>query len=69
MTLRTALAFFRSVIRSGEPWSNRCEETYSAALRILDAEERLRICPGCGAAFGLSEAHSCVTHSFSGGAP
>jgi chromosome segregation ATPase len=30
--LREALSFFRSVIKSGEPWTDECEDAYRAAL-------------------------------------
>ena len=47
------LAFFRSVIRSGEPWTVQCEEEYEAAIlahtaatadreRMVQALETLR---------------------------
>ena len=30
--LQEALSFFRSVIKSGEPWTDECEDAYRAAL-------------------------------------
>ena len=32
--LRTVAAFFRSVILSGEQWSEQCQEMYDAALAV-----------------------------------
>ena len=32
--LRTVAAFFRSVILSGEQWSEQCQEMYDAALKV-----------------------------------
>jgi hypothetical protein len=32
--LREALAFFRSTILSGEPWTERCEQIYQNATAV-----------------------------------
>ena len=37
LTTAQALAFFASVIKSGEPWTETCQRTYDAALaRLVD---------------------------------
>lgn len=32
------LGFFRSVIKSGEPWTNTCEKEFATAMQATDRE-------------------------------
>jgi hypothetical protein len=34
--LRETLAFFASVIKSGEPWTETCQQEYDAALKLAE---------------------------------
>ena len=39
-SLRGAIGFFCSVIKSGEPWTNVCQERYDALLQAEKEDER-----------------------------
>ena len=39
-SLRGAVGFFCSVIKSGEPWTNVCQERYDALLQAENEDER-----------------------------
>lgn len=58
MTPKQTLAFFASVIKSGEPWTGTCQKAYDEAMAALAspmtaltpaAEEEGESCPLCGA--------------------
>ena len=40
-TIDTALAFFASVIKSGEPWTDECQKHYDNAMKELTSHDEL----------------------------
>lgn len=42
LTIRQTLAFFSSVIKSGEPWTDVCQKAYDDAAALLDEIEGRR---------------------------
>lgn len=47
-TARRTVAFFASVIKSGESWSAACQDAYDATFRPLSEETEPRFCDRCG---------------------